>query len=43
MKKASSAKEKPEIVQPERIASARGWKGVWGEFRPPYKFWAKYV
>jgi hypothetical protein len=34
MKKASSAKEKPEIVQPERIASAGGWKGGLGGIPP---------
>ena len=39
-----AAKEKLEIVQSERVASAGGRKGgVWGEFRPPYKFRAKSV
>ena len=31
------------VFQSERVASAGGRKGVWGEFRPPYKFWAKSV
>jgi hypothetical protein len=37
-----AAKEKLEIVQSERVASAGGRKGVFGGI-PPYKFWAKSV
>ena len=31
------------VFQSERVASAGGQRGVWGEFRPPYKFWAKSI
>ncbi|KKR07621.1 MAG: hypothetical protein UT36_C0014G0001 [Candidatus Peregrinibacteria bacterium GW2011_GWF2_39_17] len=27
----------------QRRTGAAGGRGVWGEFRPPYKFWAKSV
>ena len=27
----------------QRRTNAAGGRGVWGEFRPPYKFWAKSV
>ena len=50
MIKEFAAKEKLEIVQSERVASAGGRKGGLGgilpagrQVRPPYKFWAKSV
>ena len=32
-----------ESLLRQRRTGAAGGKGVWGEFRPPYKFWAKSV
>jgi hypothetical protein len=46
LKEFIAAKEELEIVQPAcRQAGPKGsllragGRGVWGEFRPPYKFW----
>jgi len=39
----ASAREKLEIVLFASASRRGGRKGVWGEFRPPYKFWAKSV
>jgi len=32
-----------EFLLRQRRKGAAGGRGVWGEFRPPYKFWAKSV
>ena len=38
-----ATKEKLEIVLSAPVQGEAGGRGVWGEFRPPYKFWAKSV
>src|SRR3989338_2313336 len=32
-----------QFFNPKGLLPQAGGRGVWGEFRPPYKFWAKSV
>jgi len=41
-KNLKSSNPKGSLLRQRRTGAAGG-RGVWGEFRPPYKFWAKSV
>ncbi|OGM59189.1 hypothetical protein A3A75_03170 [Candidatus Woesebacteria bacterium RIFCSPLOWO2_01_FULL_39_10] len=41
-KNLNSSNPKGSLLRQRRTGAAGG-RGVWGEFRPPYKFWAKSV
>jgi len=39
----ATARENLKSSDPKGSPLRAGGRGVWGEFRPPYKFWAKSV